>query len=89
MAIEALKEQSTLAELVKKYEVSMISYWKADLVKNAGAVFGRQGNRAPPIRKALLRGNIGLNKGFTLSNQRLPLYSKYFFRSFGAKLAIN
>ena len=45
VAIEALKEQSTLAELAKKYELSptMISHWKADLVKNAGAVFGRQG----------------------------------------------
>lgn len=43
VAIEALKEQSTLAELAKKYEVllTMISHWKADLVKNAGAVFGK------------------------------------------------
>ena len=39
VAIEALKEQSTLAELAKKYEASptMISHWKADLVKKAGA----------------------------------------------------
>ena len=44
VAIEALKGQSTLAELAKKYEVSptMISHWKADLVKNVGAAFWRQ-----------------------------------------------
>lgn len=45
VAIEALKEQSTLAELAKKYEVSptMISHWKSDLVNNAGAAFGSHG----------------------------------------------
>ena len=34
VAIEALKEQPTLAELAKKYEVSpaMISHWKAHLL---------------------------------------------------------
>lgn len=53
MAIEALKEQSTLAELAKKYEVSptMISHWKADLLKNAGAVFGRQGKSGEEVEK--------------------------------------
>ena len=37
MAIEALKEQSTLAGLAKKYEVSpaMISHWKAHLLKES------------------------------------------------------
>ena len=44
VAIVVMKEQSTLAELAKKCEVlpAMISHWKADLVKNAGAAFGRQ-----------------------------------------------
>ena len=53
VAIEALKEQSTLAELAKKYEVSptMIPHWKADLVKNAGAVFGRQGKSEEDVEK--------------------------------------
>ena len=42
VAIDALKEQATLAELAKNYEVSptMISHWKLDQVKNAGATFG-------------------------------------------------
>lgn len=52
-AIEALKEQSTLAGLAKKYEVSpaMISHWKSDLVKNAGAAFGRQGKSEEDAEK--------------------------------------
>ena len=53
MAIESLKEQLTLAELAKKYEVSptMISHWKADLVKNAGAAFGKQGRSDEEVEK--------------------------------------
>ena len=53
VAIEALKEQSTLAELAKKYEVSptMISHWKSDQVKNAGAVFGKQGKGDECVEK--------------------------------------
>ena len=53
VAIEALKEQSTLAELAKKYEVSptMISHWKADLVKNAGSAFGKQGKSEEEVEK--------------------------------------
>ena len=53
VAIEALKEQSTLAELAKKYELSptMISHWKADLVKNAGAVFGTHGRSEEEVEK--------------------------------------
>ena len=51
VALEALKEQSTLAELAKKYEVSqvMISRWKGELLKNAGAAFGQQAKRALPL----------------------------------------
>ena len=46
VALEALKEQSTLAELAKKYEVSqvMIGRWRGELLKNAGAAFGQQAN---------------------------------------------
>ena len=29
----------------------MISHWKADLVKNAGAVFGKQGKRDEDVEK--------------------------------------
>jgi len=42
VAIEALREQSTLGELAIKYGLnqSVISRWKAELLKNASTVFG-------------------------------------------------
>lgn len=42
VAIEALREQSTLSELSTKYEVSQaqISRWKAEFLRNAAAAFG-------------------------------------------------
>ncbi len=49
VAIEALKEQSMLTELAKKYEVSPTM--KADLVKNAGAAFGKQGKSDEEVEK--------------------------------------
>ena len=42
VAIDALKEQSTLSELSTKYELSQaqISRWKAEFLKNVAAAFG-------------------------------------------------
>ena len=42
VAIETLKETSTLGELAKRYELApeMISRWKSELMKNAGTAFG-------------------------------------------------
>ena len=53
MALEALKGQSTLAELAKEYEVSqvMISRWKGELLKNAGAAFGQQAKSDEDIER--------------------------------------
>lgn len=44
VAIEALKESSTLAELSKKYGVSQtqISRWKTEMISNASSAFGSQ-----------------------------------------------
>nr|CDL66666.1 unnamed protein product [uncultured bacterium] len=63
VALEALKEQSTLAELAKKYEVSqvMISRWKGELLKNAGAAFGQQAKSDEDIEREnqMLYAKIG------------------------------
>jgi len=63
VAIEALKEQSTLAELSRKYEVSqaMISRWKGELLQNAGTVFGSKGigDAAQEAEKQRLYEKIG------------------------------
>jgi transposase-like protein len=44
VAIEAIKEQYTLAELARKHDVSMvlISKWKADFLANAAQVFDKK-----------------------------------------------
>lgn len=41
VVLEALKEQSTLAELSKKHEVSgvMISRWKGEFIEHSSSVF--------------------------------------------------
>lgn len=43
MAIEAVKNQQTLAELAKKFDVNavMISKWKAEFLENLSATFER------------------------------------------------
>ncbi len=45
VALEAVKNQQTLAELAKKFEVNpiMISRWKAEFLANMGAIFEGSG----------------------------------------------
>ena len=54
VAIEALREQSTLSELSSKYELSQaqISHWEAEFLKNAAAAFSHQGiNHQIPMER--------------------------------------
>ncbi len=50
VALEAVKNQQTLAELAKKFEVNpiMISRWKAELVENMAAAFEKGSKSEEP-----------------------------------------
>ena len=50
VALEAVKNQQTLAELAKKFDVNtiMISRWKAELLANLGSVFEKSGKAEEP-----------------------------------------
>jgi transposase len=50
VALEAVKNQHTLAELAKKFDVNpiMISRWKAELLANMGSVFEKSGKAEEP-----------------------------------------
>lgn len=65
VAIEAVKNQQTLAELAKKFEVNpiMISRWKAELLENMSAAF-EKGSKSeePDIDTQELYAQIGQQK---------------------------
>lgn len=50
VALEAVKNQLTLAELAKKFEINpvMISRWKNELQANMGSVFEKSGRAEEP-----------------------------------------
>ena len=62
VALEAVKNQQTLAELAKKFEVNpiMISRWKAELLENMAAAF-EKGNKSeePDVDSQELYAQIG------------------------------
>jgi transposase len=62
VALEAVKNQQTLAELAKKFEVNpiMISRWKAELVENMAAAF-EKGSKSeePDVDSQELYAQIG------------------------------
>lgn len=49
VALEAIKNQQTLAELAVKFDVNpvMISKWKAEFLENMSAVFEKKGAAEP------------------------------------------
>ncbi len=50
VAIEALKEQSTLQELATKHEVhpNQITTWKSEFIKNGSSVFETKSDKKEP-----------------------------------------
>lgn len=71
VALEALKEESTLAELAAKYELhqTQISDWKKQLLSNAGTVFGsaekQQTNHEDEVKELYAKvGQLTLENDF-------------------------
>lgn len=60
VALEALKEESTLQELARKYEVhpNQISQWKRQLVEGAEELFERPNKKSEEVRNAEKRDEM-------------------------------
>ena len=61
VAIEALKERETLAELSKRYELhpNMISKWKQEFLERAGEIFDKKSVADPEVDLDKLYSKIG------------------------------
>lgn len=53
IVLEILREESTLAEISRKYEVAqpVLSRWKSDFINNMPAVFDKKGESNERIQK--------------------------------------
>jgi transposase-like protein len=81
VALEALRNDSTLAELSKKYDVNpnLITKWKTDLVKQASELFQRKKDRQKKDHTDYLERKIGQ---LTVENDFLKKnWSKYRSKS--------
>jgi transposase len=61
VAIEALKERESLAELSKRYEVhsTMISKWKMEFLEKSAAVFDKKSDEETGVDPEKLYAKIG------------------------------
>ena len=61
VALAALREDKTMAELCKEFELhaSQVIEWKRQLLQGAADVFGAASRAAPPVDLAPLHAKIG------------------------------
>jgi transposase len=61
VAIEALKERETLAELSKRFEVhpNMISKWKQEFLERSGEIFDKKSDAGSEVDPEKLYAKIG------------------------------
>ena len=61
VALSALREDKTMAELCKEFELhaSQVIEWKRQLLEGAAGVFGSGTHAAPPVDLAPLHAKIG------------------------------
>ena len=81
VALEALRNESSLAELAKKYDVhpTLITKWKAELMKQAADLFQRKNGTRKKDHTAYLERKIGQ---LTIENDFLKKnWAKYLSES--------